>query len=485
VNFERQTGIDNQLKAIKLSIAAPACPLVGRPSVQAFMANKSGFRWWKWSIVLAVVGTAGGGGIWYFVGKKASPPQYQTAAVTRGDLTQLVTASGQLNPVLNVQVGSQISGRISKLYADFNSSVTQGQVIAEIDASTYNANVQRAAADLASARANLELAQVEARRSSQLFTNKLISSSDYDTANATLHQAEANTQIKQATLDSARVDLSRCTIYSPVDGVVISRNVDVGQTVAASLSAPVLFQIANDLAKMQIDAAVAEADVGNVEVGQDVEFTVDAFPYRTFHGQVTQVRNSPSTVQNVVTYDTVIGVNNADLKLKPGMTATVFVIVKQHEGVLKIPNAALRFRPPEAAQAQARTNTASRTAVAQGSAPGGRDSGGRDFGGGRRGGQGGQGGQGGGGRGGRTRGERPLIRTVYVIPADSSGKTSPGEVELKPVQVKLGISDNVMTEVTEGLNEGDLVVTGSNVVPGASPPPASNPFGGGGGFRRF
>jgi HlyD family secretion protein len=441
------------------------------------MASNSSSRWRKWTVVLVALVAVLGGGLWYFVGKKAAPPQYQTVTVTRGDLTQVVTASGQLNPVLNVQVGSQISGRISKLYADFNSSVTQGQVIAEIDASTYNANVQRAAADLASARASLELARVEAHRSSELFTNKLVSGSDYDTATANLHQAEANMQIKQATLDSARVDLSRCTIYSPVDGVVISRNVDVGQTVAASLSAPVLFQIANDLAKMQIDAAVAEADVGNVEVGQDVEFTVDAFPYRTFRGKVIQVRNSPSTVQNVVTYDTVIEVNNADLKLKPGMTATVYVIVKEHDGVLKIPNAALRFRPPDSADAQVRTNAASRTNTAQASAPGGGRRGGP-------GGQGGQGGPGGPGRSGRTRGERQLIRTVYVMPADAAAKSSSGDVELKPVQVKLGISDGVMTEVAEGLNEGDLVVTGSNAAPGGGQPPASNPFGGGG-FRRF
>lgn len=446
------------------------------------MANNSSSRWRKWTVILVALVAVLGGVIWYFVGKKSAPPQYQTATVTRGDLTQVVTASGQLNPVLNVQVGSQISGRISKLYADFNSSVTQGQVIAEIDASTYNANVQRASADLAGTRASLELARVEALRSAQLFTNKLISGSDYDAANATLHQAEANMQIKQAALDSARVDLSRCTIYSPVDGVVISRNVDVGQTVAASLSAPVLFQIANDLSKMQINAAVAEADVGNVEVGQDVEFTVDAFMYRTFRGKVIQVRNSPSTVQNVVTYDTVIEVNNADLKLKPGMTATVYVIVKEHDGVLKIPNAALRFRPPDSADAQARTNAASRTNTAQASAQGGGGPGG-----GRRGGQGGQagqGGQGGPGRSGRTRGERQLIRTVYVMPADAVTKSSPGDVELKAVQVKLGISDGVMTEVTEGLNEGDVVVTGSNVAPGGSQPPASNPFGGGG-FRRF
>src|SRR5439155_17299392 len=237
------------------------------------------------------------------------------------------TATGQLNPVTNVQVGCQISGTIQKLFVDFNSPVTQGQVVAQIDAATYQANLLQAEGDLANAKAALELAQINAGRSKDLFTNKLIPQSDYDQTIANLHQAEATVKIKEAAVQKAKVDLERCTIYSPVDGIVISRSVDVGQTVAASLSAPTLFVIANDLTKMQIDANVAEADIGGVEEGQDVDFTVDAFPNRTFHGKVTQVRNAPITVQNVVTYDTVIGVSNADLKLRPGMTANVSIIV--------------------------------------------------------------------------------------------------------------------------------------------------------------
>ena len=174
------------------------------------------------------------------------------------------------------------------------------------------------------------------------------SHSGLDSAVATLHQAEANVMIKQGALDRAKTDLDHCTITSPIDGTVISRSVDVGQTVAASLSAPVIFTIANDLAKMQIDTNVAEADVGVIEKDQEVEFTVDAFPNRTFHGKVVQVRNAPTTVQNVVSYDTVIGVNNADLKLKPGMTANVSIVVAQRANVLKLSNAALRFHPEEA-----------------------------------------------------------------------------------------------------------------------------------------
>src|SRR5262249_27639255 len=219
--------------------------------------------------------------------------------------------------------GSQISGNIMKLYADWNYPVKAGEIVAELDPSSYKAAVSQAEGDLASAQATLELNQVEAKRDDELFNSKLLSPSDHDTAIANLHQAQASVKIKQASLDMARVNLDRCTIKSPVDGIVISRNVDIGQTVAASLSAPTLFIIANDLTKMQIDANVAEADVGGVETNQAVDFTVDAFPTRTFNGQVVQVRNAPTNNQNVVTYDTVISVDNRDMKLKPGMTANV------------------------------------------------------------------------------------------------------------------------------------------------------------------
>src|SRR5436190_10653415 len=277
---------------------------------------------------------------------------YLTANVTRGPITQLVTATGTLNPVVNVQVGSQVSGNIAKLFADFNSQVKAGQTVAQIDPMLFQAAVTQAEGDVASAQAGFELAKVNAARIQRLFTEKNSSQQDLDQANATLHQAEANVKIKQGALDKAKADLDHCTITSPIDGVVISRSVDVGQTVAASLQAPVIFQIANDLTKMQIDSNVAEADVGAVSVGQDVDFTVDAFPTRTFHGKVVQVRNAPITVQNVVTYDTVIGVNNADLKLKPGMTANVSIIIAHKDNVVQLKNAALRYRPPDAATAE-------------------------------------------------------------------------------------------------------------------------------------
>src|SRR3989440_4184835 len=322
---------------------------------------------------------------------KSSASAFQTTTVTGGPITQAVTATGTLNPVVNVTVGSQVSGNIAKLFVDFNSQVKAGQVVAQIDPALFQATVTQAEGDLASAQAVLELAKLNAKRTEELFARKTSSQADLDQAMANLHQAEANVKIKQGALDKAKADLEHCTITSPIDGVVISRNVDVGQTVAASLQAPVIFQIANDLSKMQIDANVAEADVGVLEVGQEVDFTVDAFPMRTFHGKVVQVRNAPITVQNVVTYDTVIGVSNPDLKLKPGMTANVSVIVAQKDNVFQIKNAALRYRPAEATPAELGSRS-----------------------------PGPMGARGSGGRGRRTSG-----RAVYLF---SGGPTKPGQI---------------------------------------------------------
>jgi HlyD family secretion protein len=364
---------------------------------------------------------------------------YQTATVTRGPITQAVTATGTLNPVVNVQVGSQVSGNISKLFVDFNSQVKSGQVVAQIDPALFQASVTQAEGDLASAQAALELAKVNAKRTEDLFARKTSSQADLDQATANLHQGEANVKIKQGALDKAKADFEHCTITSPIDGVVISRNVDVGQTVAASLQAPVIFQIANDLTKMQIDSNVAEADVGVVQVGQDVDFTVDAFPTQTFHGKVVQVRNAPITVQNVVTYDTVIGVNNPDLKLKPGMTANVSIIIARKDNVLQIKNAALRYRPAEAPP----TEMGSRWRAQAGA------------------------------HGLAQREQATSGRTVYVL---SSGGP-------KPVQIKTGISDGVVTEVIEGLKQGDRVVTAEMASKQSSASAPANPFSGG--PRRF
>jgi len=501
------------------------------------MAKDGKFRWSKWILILVVLGAAAGG-VMYFKNDHTEAPQYQTAAVARGDLIQLVTASGQLNPVLNVQVGSQISGNIVKLFADFNSLVKSNQVVAQLDPALFQASVHQAEGDLANAKASLELQQAETTRSEALFKSKLISQSDYDKAIATLHQAEAQVKIKQAALERSQLDLAHCTIYAPVQGIVISRNVDVGQTVAASMNAPVLFQIANDLSKMQIDANVSEADVGTVEEAQNVNFTVDAYPSRTFVGRVVQIRNSPVTVQNVVTYDTVIGVTNGDFKLKPGMTATVSITTAQRTNVLKIPNAALRFKPAEpttnqtlvarllakvglGTETKAATTNAAPVAAGAGTnkveaAPGAapaltgneppeelarrvremRDRGEQpppeiqakvrelyQSGVLQRGGQGGR--PGGGGSGARPR-SAPTWRNIYVLSTNPPAGGGDPVMVPESKRVRLGITDSSYTEVIEGLNEGDPVVTAVKLpsAQAAAPAPAGqSPFGGPPRFR--
>jgi HlyD family secretion protein len=460
------------------------------------MANTSGVAWMKWTMMVLLAGAAGFG-VWFYLTRRPAPPEYQTAAVTRGDLTQVVTASGQLDPVLNIQVGSQISGRIQKLYVDYNSVVKSNQVIAEIEPATYQVALHRAEADLANAKANLALAEVQAHRADSLYTNHLISASDHDIAQAQMQQAQAQVQASEAAVENARVDLSRCTIYAPVDGVVITRSVDVGQTVAASFNTPTLFLIANDLTKMQIDALVSEADIGGVAVGQDVDFTVDAYPYRTFKGKLSQVRYGSITNQNVVNYDCVIDVNNGDLKLLPGMTANVSIITAERNNALKIPNAALRFRPPEAGVSDIRTNTGF-TQVSQANRAnadaGARGGGGRSPGsggggagmgeapGGARRSEGGD--RAGPGSAGRPRPERQVVRTVYVLPAKTKDAIQEA-AKPKPAQIKVGITDGKETEVLDGLQENDQIVTGLILSADGSRTgtPAANPFGGG--FRRF
>ncbi len=435
------------------------------------MARKK--SWTKWIFILVALGTLGGVGFYFWKKSQTQKTEYKSVTVARGDLIQVVTASGQLNPVVTVQVGSQISGIIQKLYADFNSPVTNGQIVAQLDPATYLANVNQNEAELASAQAGMELIRLNAERAQALYADKLLAKADYDKAMAELHQSESTVKIRQALVEKAKVDLARTTIFSTIDGVVMSREVDVGQTVAASMNAPVLFKIANDLAKMQIDAMVAEADVGGIEVGQEVTFTVDAFPSRTFRGKVIQVRNAPITTQNVVTYDTVIEVNNRDLKLKPGMTASVSVIVANKENVVKIPNAALRFRPPDtsgAKQTNAPVAVVQTNAVARGGG-GGRE--GRS--------RAGGGGGGGGPRPGGPRPERAGPKTIYL----AEKKVVNGEtvIEPKAIQIKTGITDGLSTEVLEGVKEGDEIVVGVILPEGEAAKPAVNPFGGG--MRRF
>ncbi len=369
---------------------------------------------------------------------------YITAGVQKGDVTQIVTATGSLSAVVTVQVGSQVSGTIDKLYADFNTQVKAGQVVARLNQDKFKASVDQAKANLLSAQASVAKQQVaveDARRTlernKELKKRGLLAQSDldasqtaYDAALAQLEVNKAQVEQAQAAVTQSSVDLNNTVIRSPVDGIVVSRNIDVGQTVAASLQAPTLFLIANDLSKMQVDTNVSEGDVGNVWIDQDVTFTVDAYPNRRFHGKVLQVRNAAIMVQNVVTYDAVISVDNKELLLKPGMTANVEFVVSQKTDVLKIPNAALRFRLPSEVQ---QASQPAAPAQGAGSAPGRRP------------------GAGGGGQGSRGReGGGNRQATIYVL----------RDQQATPLRVRLGISDGSFTEVVAGdLKEGDAVIT--------------------------
>jgi HlyD family secretion protein len=487
-----------------------------------------------WIVVLALIG--GGAYYWYTTRESSAKKiEYRTATITRGDIAQVVTANGTLNSVTNVNVGALVSALVQKIYVDHNSKVTNGQLLAELDPAAYRARLTQAKADLISAKAQLTLAKVNQTRAKELLKNNLITQADYDTAEAEFEQREAAVMKAEANVDSAQVDLDRTKIYSPIDGTVINRAVDVGQTVQSSFSAPTLFLIANDLARMEISAMVSEADIGGVEENQDVSFTVDAYPSRKFHGVVYQVRNQPTTNQNVVTYGTIVRVRNDDLKLKPGMTANVEITTAKKTDAIKAPAAALRFTPPKDAFVKTNLIKLAGATNVMASAAGAGDDGlppgippqfrtrilerydknkdgklddaekkeweadrerrraqGGGGGGGGSGGGGGGGGFGGGapgGPGGGSGGQRrelPPYRTAYLI---STNNAAGGRIELQPVQVHIGITDNKDYEIIEGLKEGDVVATGS--VGGAAPTAqqANNPFGGpfggrGGGGRR-
>jgi HlyD family secretion protein len=310
-----------------------------------------------WMAVLAVVGV----GVFIKFRDGSEGPKFRTEKITKGDIVSTVTATGTVNAVTTVLVGTQVSGTIENIYVDFNSPVKKGQLIARIDQTSFEAQVEQAKANLNSAKANVEKAEatlVDARRTvarnRELRAKDLIAQSDldtsitnFDTSKAGVAVAQAQVSQAQAALKTALTNLGYTKIVSPVDGIVVSRNVDVGQTVAASFQTPTLFTIAQDLTKMQIDTNVDEADIGRVKVGQDVEFTVDAYPDTTFRGKASQIRIAPISVQNVVTYDVVVLVDNPELKLMPGMTANVSIITAEARDVLKIPNAALRFKPAE------------------------------------------------------------------------------------------------------------------------------------------
>jgi len=287
------------------------------------------------------------GGYFYWTKGSEKPPEVATVTVTKGDVVQSVTATGVLQSPTSVDVSSQISGQVNELLVDYNQAVKKNDVLARIDPATYQSRLRQSEASLASANASATLTRLNTERTRELRAKSLVSQQDLDSAEAQLAEADAQLLTAKAAVEDARVNLDRCTIYAPIDGIVLDRQCDVGKMVAASLNAPTLFTLVTDLSKMQISADVAEADVGNVTVGQDVTFTVDAYPNRPFVGRVSQIRNLPKTQQSVVVYSTIIDVDNASLRLKPGMTANVSIIVARRTGVLKVANAALRSRIPD------------------------------------------------------------------------------------------------------------------------------------------
>ncbi|MFZ2301472.1 MAG: efflux RND transporter periplasmic adaptor subunit [Gallionella sp.] len=368
----------------------------------------------------------------------ASPEQqYRTQPVEKGTINQTVSANGTINPVSLVNVGTQVSGTVKKLYVDFNSKVEKGQILLELDDALLSAQIKQSRANVQSAAASLELTTANEARMRSLFAQEYVSRQELDTAVQAKKAAEAQLQLTRATVEKDQANLAYSVIRSPVSGVVVDRTVDVGQTVAASLQTPTLFKIAQDLSKMQIDANFAEADIGNIRVGQEVRFTVDAFAGRNFKGEVKLIRLNPTTLQNVVTYDVVINVGNPEQILLPGMTAYVTITVAERKDVLVVPNAALRFKPSGGGKQKTTDNPQ----------------------------------RGGGQTGSTTNGAASQTKRdgfpgkVYVL---KNGV-------LTPVTVSLGITDGRNTEILDGgLNAGDQIVVGevqasSNAQGGSSP----------------
>lgn len=388
---------------------------------------------------VVAVGLAIGGYV-FFNGERKESVRYRTAMIDRGSVVSTVTATGTINPVVSVQVGTQVSGMIKSLHADFNSVVKAGDTVATIDPEPFKARRDQAASNLEMAKANVARARTEQAqrkreldRAKSLVAQQFVSQNDVDLAitNAQGADAQVNVamaQVKQteAALNAAELELKYTTIRSPVNGIVVARNIEVGQTVAASFATPNLFLIALDLTKMQVDTNVSESDIGGMTKGKEATFTVDAYPGVRFTGTIRQVRLAPINVQNVVTYNVVVAVNNQDLRLKPGMTANVSIVVAQKDQVLKVPNAALRFSPPQSNRSEGEGREG-KTVKADGRTSGSRAVGG---------------------------------------PGESTGqprkiwKLGPSG-DLESMIIQTGISDGVSTEVVAGpVAEGDMIVVG-------------------------
>ena len=489
-------------------------------------------------LTLIVVLGAAAGGWYYFAGRADKQPEYSTVKVARGNITQTISATGNLQTTSQVTISSQVSGNVIAINADFNDIVKKGQWLLKIDPSTYQQRLRQATADLEAAKANSIKTNGDTSRSKDLFAKNLISQSDYDTAVATQTQAQSNLVSKQAALETSQTDLDRCIIYSPIDGVILNRTIDKGATVNVNQSAVPLYTIINDLTKLQISADVSEADIGNVQEKQVARFSVDAYLNRPFQGVVSQVRNFAKNTSGVVTFSVIIDVDNSNLLLKPGMTATANIIVAERPNVLTVANNALRVRVP--AELLAKTPAASMASTVgakagpamtdderraamreimtevgfQRGTPAtpdmiekakklASDKGldpdliGRMLSRGSGGGGGGVGGSRDGASGvstgvGMNVSTQP--RTLYKLVTDEKGKKSP-----EAVVAHLGISDGTITQVLDGVAEGDTLIT-YVTMPGAaaavvSGPPGQtgNPFqqnqrggfggGGGGGGR--
>jgi HlyD family secretion protein len=419
-------------------------------------------------------------------GKGKGGDQYRTEAVSQGNISANVNATGTLSAVITVQVGSQVSGIIAKLYADFNSQVKSGQLLAELDPTPFQQTVEQRQADITKAKVDVANTLLTYNRQKRLAEVGLIAQSDLDAAKAAYDGALAELAQAQAALKQAQTNLSYTKIYSPIDGQVVARQYDLGQTVAASFSAPTLFTIAKDLTKMQVQADVDQSDIGQISVGEPVQFTVDAYPDQTFRGQISQVRLNATVTQNVITYPVIVEVPNPDLKLRPSMTANVQIRVATVHDVLRVPNSALRFRPAtEEGKPAAGAAAGPAAAGQQAAAPAGR-AGGRQGGGGQTAGaQGGAvaaGGPGGGQHAGGGHGggaKRQQGQTVYVLnPAGGDDKTP----QMRPVQIRTGITDGhytqVLSVISGTLNVNDPVIVGvatlkvetsGNARPGAPP----------------
>ncbi|MRW87713.1 efflux RND transporter periplasmic adaptor subunit [Pseudoduganella sp. FT26W] len=388
------------------------------------------------AVALLVIG---GGATAYYSKSKApvvEPPRFRTAAVDTGNITQTVTATGTINPVALINIGSQVSGTVSELKADFNDRVSKGQVLLKLDPTIFNAQIRQADAQLASARASLKLAQATHQRNQSLLSQNYISPLALDQSKREVDVAQANIQLASAQLARAQADFDNSVIRSPIDGVIIKRTVDLGQTVAASFTTPQLFQIARDLTKMQIDTSVSEADVGSLKEGQEARFVVDAYPDKEFNARMRQFRLAANVVNSVVTYNVVLDVDNQDELLKPGMTAQVRLLVGNRQNVLRVPTAALRFRLSdeeiekqkklaEAARPASASAAASATAAAE--APQDDDA---SF---------------------RTKADLARSFRIYTLDAKNQPKAT---------DVKIGLSNFRYTEVVGGeLKKGDKVIT--------------------------